>query len=559
MAVVNSTAGRRDALRRYPALVWLVAASLLALLLPSGLTVLQAGPPTLAEFAPVPGEGQGTSDVGELGQASSGGLGFGAGSGQGSVTTLPEEGSTAAGKVEYRPGTKRCVRHADGVVRQTEDPLSPPCIAFFEGNNFGATAKGVTGERITVVMESQVSGTGRRDTTADCGEPPSDDDVADLLICKAFQTYFNDRYQTYGRRVQMFFTNFEPAADMIERYNPFALVGLGGSSAAADKGVMAVGYTSQSRKSYQSKAPYLISFRPDVEDHTAMGASYVCSKLAGRPARYAGDATLQGQPRKFGLWYGDSETQQGHADLMLAELKSRCGIDIPPENRIRDIQPGEAPAAAGRLRANGVTTVLISMGNTSHSLATNYATQAGWFPEWVVPGRGDLRAIDTNFYGRLANQAQWANTIGVTVDYRRDGLGQQQWVRAYREGCPQCAQPTLASAGATLYDSMVMLFTGVQAAGPRLTAANIDKGLHAIPPNGSPNPYKPAAYFAPGNYTFVKDAMAVWWDPDGVPPGSSNQGCYRLPREGQRFRAGEWTAGDADVKAAGPCQGDTFG
>ena len=30
----------------------------------------------------------------------------------------------------------------------------------------------------------------------------------------------------------------------------------------------------------------------------------------------------------------------------------------------------------------------------------------------------DLRVISTNFYGRLADQAQWANAFGITLDYR---------------------------------------------------------------------------------------------------------------------------------------------
>lgn len=110
-----------------------------------------------------------------------------------------------------------------------------------------------------------------------------------------------------------------------------------------------------------------------------------------------------------------------------------------------------------------------------------------------------------------------------------------------------------------LYDNLRMLFWGIQAAGPRLTVQNVDKGLHAIPPRGSPDPYKPAVYFAPGNYTFVKDATAIWWDPAGRAPGDG-VGCWRLSQGGARRRAGEWPVGDGDLfdLASSPCQGDLF-
>jgi hypothetical protein len=138
------------------------------------------------------------------------------------------------------------------------------------------------------------------------------------------------------------------------------------------------------------------------------------------------------------------------------------------------------------------------------------------------------------------------------------------WYRAYRQGCgASCPEPAATGSGGgapTEYDTLQLLFTAIQLGGPRLTAASIDRGLHAIPEEGSSNPYRPAAYFAPGNFTFVKDATAIWWDPSGQPPGENTAGCYRLVRNGNRYRAGEWPAGDADITGGtnDPCQGDTF-
>ena len=47
------------------------------------------------------------------------------------------------------PSTKRCVGKPP---RQTEDPLAPPCVASFAGDNFGVTYQGVTKDEISVLF-----------------------------------------------------------------------------------------------------------------------------------------------------------------------------------------------------------------------------------------------------------------------------------------------------------------------------------------------------------------------------------------------------------------------
>src|SRR5687768_2178126 len=59
------------------------------------------------------------------------------------VASLLAAGSNASAQVY------RCVGDPP---RQSEDPLAPPCVPFFEGDNYGDTAQGVTREEITVVV-----------------------------------------------------------------------------------------------------------------------------------------------------------------------------------------------------------------------------------------------------------------------------------------------------------------------------------------------------------------------------------------------------------------------
>jgi hypothetical protein len=194
---------RSGALRRYPALAFLVVAAVLAVALPSALTLPYTGPPTLAEFAPVPGSGQNAGgDLGRLGSGSSGEVGFGSGDGAG------------PGQPDVDPGQpggrfKRCV---GSPPRQTEDPLSPPCVAFFEGDNFGATARGVSKDEIVVVayfrrVRSQAT-TGQSSppegSLIDYDEEISPNDFYQDRAMKIFADYFNERYQTYGRHVHFY-------------------------------------------------------------------------------------------------------------------------------------------------------------------------------------------------------------------------------------------------------------------------------------------------------------------------------------------------------------------
>ena len=527
---------------------------LLALLLPSGLTLPHTGPSTLAEYAPVPGQGKGSSNLAQLGAAQSDGepASDAAGGGLAKAPGTPTQPLAAVGPAAIikKAATKRCVGDPP---RQSEDPLSPPCVAFFEGDNGGATTKGVTKDEVIVVV-----GTGSTsDPITDCAEPAVANESAELTGCRAYMRYFNERYQTYGRTVHVFAVPHDsPTADVEDKFRPFMVADGGIPVAYAARKSMGVGVHGQPRSVYQSSAPYLMSLWPDLDDQTAMTATYVCLKLAGRPARFTTDPAIAGAPRRFALWQNNNAA---HADELRQAIKASCGLDITE----RDDSPTD-PTQAARLRTLGITTVIAQMSNVPMVEATNTAASQGWFPEWVVPGDVILGGIDTNGNARAVNQAEFAQAIGISFDIRRDALIDQPWYRAYHSGCPACSDPrgvAASNAGAarlpTMYGYLSMVFYAIQAAGPRLTPQAIDKGLHAIPPQASIDPYRPASYFSPGNFSFMKDAMSLWWDPSGQAPGSAATGCYRLPNDGRRSRAGEWSAGDDDARGPGPCQGDT--
>ena len=542
-------------MRRYPALAYLIGAVALALLLPSGLTLPNRGPSTLAEYAPVPGQGKGVSPISNFGEAASGDLGAGVDVGRptGATTTSLGGAVVAPSRLIKKSGTKRCVGDP---ARQTEDPFSPPCVAFFDGDNGADTWKGVTKDEVTVVFGADglgSTGEKHKGELVDCANAPDDTDGGDEVLCKAYMRFFNDRYQTYNRRVHLWMSHIVNPQEVDEKLHPFASSGSPGPSTKT----LSIAFPGKARHFYQDFAPYTYTFRPDFEDSAAMTATFACTKLAGQPAKFAGDPLIQSQTRKFGVWMKDDDP---YRPFLLAALKSTCGIDPMIVNVGGSADTSAAPT---RFHQSGVTTVFIETGNIDFAVATQDATQQGYFPEWMVTGKPIPRLNDVNFYGRVADQNQWRHAFGITTDYRRDAVHDQWWYRAFREGCPDCAEPTPTgySSASFLYDQYSLLFRAIQAAGPRLTPQSADKGMHAIPPNGSPDPYRPAAYFSPGNYSYLKDSMAIWWDPSGVAPGANNPGCYRLPEDGKRYRTGEWRPGTDELfalTANQPCQGDPF-
>jgi hypothetical protein len=270
--------------KKYLPMAALVAALVIALaVLPSSLNVQQPNPSQTLEYAPVPPK----DDTPPPPQGNFANLGLGSSSGIASATTLPPLPAPGKG---VNPSTKRCVGNPP---RQTEDPLSPPCVAFFDGDNFGATYAGVTAEEIRLVyyFDGNIQELGCSGGTCprpnnviyDLFEPENPDDAdnenSKHLLVKAmrvWQRYFNERFQTYGRVVH-FYVAFGPtsqpptpeerradAAQIYSQVKPFALISDAGDAqdeflqAMAQKEVLNFGALFGRPKAFYDQYPKLI-------------------------------------------------------------------------------------------------------------------------------------------------------------------------------------------------------------------------------------------------------------------------------------------------------------
>ncbi len=536
--------------------------------LPSALDLPQANPSETLEYAPIPPEGdEPPPPVGNLSSLSlASGRGIGSGGSGGGAGPGDEIGEAPAGRGK-NPSTKRCV----GVPpRQTEDRLSPPCVAHFSGDNFGATHGGVTATEVRVLVHVRGGydyggeGASPRAAYVDLGQPPSGAEGVIPRVLRNYQRYFNDRYQTYGRFVHfwLYFNSGTTTAEErrseaianMTTVQPFAVItALNGNAAnegpyideIARRGGMNFGsFYRRLASEYQRHPTLLWSFKPSVDQQARQFTDYVCSKMAGRPVTF-GDPTHMGEPRKFGML---STTDPRRRELQaLAAMVRRdlnaCGATIEAEATfaMAGSNVGADQNAVGNMssfKQQGITTIIWPGGlETSHTKA---AGAAQYRPEWVVAGDG---TIEGNNWSAYQEQSVWRNAITVANGAYTTGLEGERCYDAYKEVDPEALEDQIFWACNLFYDSLRQLFTGIQVAGPRLSPANVDKGFHAIPATASTDPKTPACYYEPGDYTCVKDAMAMWWDPTGV-TGSPLQGCWRAMEAGRRYRAGDWPDGD---------------
>ncbi|HUR48968.1 MAG TPA: hypothetical protein VMY88_05485 [Acidimicrobiales bacterium] len=576
-----------------PLLVTAVAMLALLAVLPSALNIPQTNPGETLEYAPVPPDDE-QPPAATPGNFSS--LGLGSSSSIGGAApdddlAPPPVGGPGVGRT---PSTKRCVGTPP---RQTADPMSPPCVAHFSGDNGGTTYQGVTSDEVRVLIYIDTCGGGEDgdctcDASSDPGpcpnagyhdlaEPPKGSQKYGMESMRIYQRFFNERFQTYGRFVHLFvFFSFDQAtatperrradaADNVKAIKPFAVVNLTLFAAAAydevmaSKGVVvfrgplnlssAVGIEEE----YYRRYPKLIwSVGPSIEQRARQYSDLVCSEVVNRPVTFAGDATYQGRPRKLGyLTTNDPAWPSQHTFQRLVKQQIQaCGGVFAAEGTYASIcgpcfgsGGEEAMNAASQFKASEITTIIWPGGlNDTFTVA---ASSVRYFPEIVLAGDG---ASDSSPGGTVQSQDVWANAIAATGYVRADVPGERPCYQAAKEADPEVGDREVQLNGCGIYDSMLQLFTGIQVAGPKLNPASLDKGYHAIPPLASPDPRVPACYYEPGDYTCIKDASIGWWDPTGRDPAGNSPGCWRMMDDGKRYLRGTWPERDlAARKRAG--------
>jgi hypothetical protein len=495
-------------------------------------------PPSIAEFAPRALEQITEAPAEQSSSAGSGAGGEGVGD---SAAAAPTTTALPAVEVdpEAPPATHRCVGKP---ARQTEDPQSPPCVPFWEGDNGGRTHAGVTKDEVRIAVSSDETKSWAGDTF-----------MHDLVA------YFNHRFEFYGRKlrlVEVASSGSSPeqqtaTARAAKQLDVFAALGtLWGfpySMELANQGIVNVANAPQFTEALlREHSPFLWQYEMSVDRQLAYMGDWMCSRFAGRPARFAGisDTTdMSAARRKFGLiLIGDPVLQLSPEPLEKA-LKG-CG-----EGVLTIVNPGDQTQAIIQLQEAGVTTIAcFCHGSVDVRGLGQAATSQRYFPEWLVTTYllNDLNwwHHNTGFY---PDQRQ--RVMGLTMKPRQIAVANEFAERAILEMNPRnssAGEATVNNLRFLRYREMLLLASGIQLAGPRLTPETFAEGLQgATFPNPESPYHRGHVGFQRNSHAMTLDAAEFYWSDNGRSPYTNEpRGSLCYVDAGQRRRLGAMPAGD---------------
>ena len=532
--------------RRRPTGAYVNVGTALLLLVLIGLTALTASegpPPAIAEISPEANE-QITEAPDE--QASDAGRAEGGAAGTLSTTTIAPSAPTT-----LVPRTHRCVGEPP---RQTEDPQSPPCVAYWEGDNGGATWQGVTRDEITVAVPNY--------------------DTSTRSYLPLFEAYFNDRFELYGRKIH-YVDNYQSDDDMSgpeggkamaakadEQYKIFAS-GTGDTDAfhyyaeLARRGIPSVVTEVAFTDEYLNRSRHIYQYRMGVDSMFANVGDWACRRLVGGNATHAGGAQL-GRPRKFGVIlnraWGDNpvstrplrEQLEGCGESpTVIEFTCNCTGGFAPH-----LDPAEATGAIVQMQQDDVTSIICLCEPLDIGTLMRSATAQQYEPEWIVTDYVDL--ANTYVFKLLAPAVpdQAAHVFGVSFTPRSISAATTPAIQAILEVDPTWQFSNVGDYYIAIkyYQGFLMLTSAIQLAGPKLTPETFEAGLART---AFPNPLTVHRAGAVGmndplrSHSFTKDGVELWWSNDATDPyPGGTPGAYCYVDGGARHRMGGWPSGD---------------
>lgn len=444
------------------------------------------------------------------------------------------------------------------------DPYAPDCFAPFEGDNGGATAPGVTEDSIKVVLyvtpeDDPILG----QLASLFGNDDTNEDIIETY--EALLPYYHDYFETYGREVDLEIYEGTAvmgdteaaradAAQIAEEIQPFAVLDGPPASEAfpnelAARGVLHLGGIGgrETPDYYEDMSPYLLDIDMSTLQKAEHIAEYIGKRLAGQPAEHAGDEDLASQERTFGMVFPEADEAAEDSARQFEEALAAHGVEFAVVESFKpeDVQTA-APRIIGRMKSEGVTSILPVGDPGSPLVLAGQATDQEYFPEWIL---GGAPFLDFSAFARFAPAEQWANAFGVAFgavpqDPATSGT-------AYRFRWYTCSEPPADETIALSFGSSLTTFFAIlQGVGPNLThemfkqtafhSSSTAQGLTSVSVSWGP---PERGRWDEVDYHGVDDATEIWWDPEaeGVDEfGREGTGMYRWVDGGERYLSGEW-------------------
>ncbi|MFZ6003724.1 MAG: ABC transporter substrate-binding protein [Actinomycetota bacterium] len=454
---------------------------------------------------------------------------------EGQAGTEGTEGKPGdGGPAPIDPGTA-CPDRAEQVPG---DPYSPPCIAF-SGNNGGATSTGVTPDKIRVsfrVLDER----GFQQTLAElAGASLTDTPETVRNTVSAFAEYFSQRFQLYGRQIEIVFyegvgsntnelvgkgrdlaeVDAEQAAsqgvfaDLSSTSEPYA-------NALCSKGVLAFGDPYLSRKWHDERGPCAWSLAVNGTEVAEFAAEFAAKRLAGGNAEFAG-GDAKGKPRLIATLAPENPWYQESVQVARQRYEELTGGVSQGPNYQYLLDLGQLSNQASNLipkmKADGVTTVICGCDPIFPVFLSGVAAREKYFPEFIIAGTA---LTDADVVGQLWNQQFAQHAFGVSP--LQDFVPPTQTIayQAFKSVRPD-AEPAFSVD--LIYYQMYMLAIGLQGAGPDLNPDTFQAGMYDYEPKLGPVGLWD---FGPGDHTSADDVREIYWDPNAVSSYNGQAGSY---------------------------------
>jgi hypothetical protein len=526
-----------------------VSSAVVILIAALAITAVQTPPPAIAEIAPeavqqikeAPSEQ--TSDVG---QGEGGAAGGGATT---TTTTSPPTAAVATIAAGAPPPIERArVRRCVGdPPRQIEDPQSPPCVPYWQGDNGGATAKGVTRDTIKIAL-------------------PTVHNAPELR--PALEAFFNKRFEFYGRKIQLVSAGgggdcvaFKAAAADLDAQGFFGVLDQNHDDAscfytdlARRKIVGAFAPALYTERRLTELQPYVWQYLMANDRQFAAVGEMVCSRLVGHPAEFA-KGLQKDQPRKIGIIVQFNTPDEEPDTSPLEQALQRCGSPAVSIYRMKQASDGNVASSQSAIltmQGKGVTSVICLCAIFQETFLGTYATSQTYFPEWILSSYG---SNDFNFLIKTVGwpeAEQRTQILGASMQPRQANTDDQPFWWMIQEMNPNVNKKDLTSYGSSIqnaYRSMLLMASGLQLAGPNLTPESFQRGLHAARfPNPDHRNQAGKVGFLDNDHSMTNDTVEFWWSesepsPDdvGSDGGSAGTLCY-LDHAARRDN-GRWPKG----------------
>jgi hypothetical protein len=538
-----------------------VTVAVLAVLLPLLLNAATSAPPTAAEFAPNASQVIKAPPPGEAAAISGQGQNAPPPSPTATPSPTPTKTQTVASNL-----LKQCV--GPPPLRQIEDPQSPPCIKYWQGDNGGATWTGVTRDAIYVAV-------------------PTPNGFTDEY--NAMMNFFNNRFEFYGRKIVFEFcspkagSGSQGSGNQPDQAADAAMTAQGcngmprpfastfyqfdngryfNQEMACRYKVVMVGSWEPFDTSYMNTcAPYFYNYPMVSQDMFARIGDWSCAQLVGRNAVHAGDAAYTTAKRNFGIFLApytsDDPVARRSALNPLVDRLRQCGANIPEKqiiiNPVGETQPGLAvdPGSANnailQMHQNNVSTIICLCATFPFGALAKAASGNAYHPEWIGSTFGGLDQVVIQELA-AAPQDELKNLFGLTFVPRQINPLLEPYNAAIQEGNPALGAKTTSadySNFTQVYRPLLLLASGLQMAGPHLTPQTFLAGLRRTHfPNPITSTHAGAVGLPSNGYAFTDDAAEWWWSNTAKGPytddNAASKGAICYVDGGARHTLGSW-------------------